>query len=103
MPAGSRLTKQASHRPPVSCTSPGLPGAQAPAQAYEQSGPQFQDVPGCRTWNTQSFVTVEVGSDDLSHVQLFGTPWTVANQAPLSMGFSRQEYWSELPFPSPTQ
>ena len=29
------------------------------------------------------------------------TPWTVAHQAPLSMGFSRQEYWSELPFPSP--
>ena len=29
------------------------------------------------------------------------TPWTVARQAPLSMGFSRQEYWSELPFPSP--
>ena len=30
------------------------------------------------------------------------TPWTVALQAPLSMGFSRQEYWSGLPFPSPT-
>ena len=37
----------------------------------------------------------------LSHVGLFGTPWTVAGQAPLSMGFSRQEYWSGLPFPSP--
>ena len=37
----------------------------------------------------------------LSHVRLFATPWTVANQAPLSMGFSRQEYWSGLPFPSP--
>ena len=33
----------------------------------------------------------------LSHVQLFATPWTVAYQAPLSMGFSRQEYWSGLP------
>ena len=32
---------------------------------------------------------------------LFVTPWTVAHQAPLSMGFSRQEYWSELPFPLP--
>ena len=32
---------------------------------------------------------------------LFATPWTVAYQAPLSMGFSRQEYWSGLPFPSP--
>ena len=37
----------------------------------------------------------------LSHVQLFVTPWTVAYQAPLSMGFSSQEYWSGLPFPPP--
>ena len=37
----------------------------------------------------------------LSHVRLFVTPWTVAYQAPLSMGFSRQQYWSGLPFPSP--
>ena len=37
----------------------------------------------------------------LSHVQLFGSPWTVVHQAPLSMGFSKQEYWSGLPFPSP--
>ena len=36
-----------------------------------------------------------------SPVQLFMTPWTVAYQAPLSMEFSRQEYWSGLPFPSP--
>ena len=36
-----------------------------------------------------------------SHVQLLVTPWTVARQAPLSMGFPRQEYWSELPIPSP--
>ena len=37
-----------------------------------------------------------------SRVQLFATLWTVAHQAPLSLGFSRQEYWSGLPFPSPT-
>ena len=37
----------------------------------------------------------------LSRVQLFATLWTVAYQVPLSMGFSRQEYWSGLPFPSP--
>ena len=36
-----------------------------------------------------------------SCVQLCATPWTVALQAALSMGFSRQEYWSGLPFPSP--
>ena len=37
----------------------------------------------------------------LSRVQLFVTPWTVALQAPLSTVFSRREYWSGLPFPSP--
>ena len=43
----------------------------------------------CRKWNS------------LSHVRLFATPWTVAYQSPQSMEFSRQEYWSGLPFPSP--
>ena len=38
----------------------------------------------------------------LSRVLLFGTPWSSAYQAPLSMGFSRQEYWSGVPLPSPT-
>ena len=37
----------------------------------------------------------------LSHVQFFAIPWTVAHQFPLSMGFSKQEYWSGLLFPSP--
>ena len=37
----------------------------------------------------------------LSRVRLFVTPWTAAHQAPQSMGFSKQEYWSGLPFPSP--
>ena len=37
----------------------------------------------------------------LSHVQLFVSPWTIAYKAPPSMGFSRQGYWSGLPFPSP--
>ena len=37
----------------------------------------------------------------LSHIPLFEIPWTVARQAPLSMGFSRQEYWSQLPCPPP--
>ena len=38
----------------------------------------------------------------LSRVRLVATPWTVAHQAPLSMGFSRQEYWNGVPLPSPT-
>ena len=44
---------------------------------------------------------MKVKVKSLSRVQLFATPWAVAYQASLSMGFSRQEYWSGLPFPSP--
>ena len=40
-------------------------------------------------------------ANSLQHVQLFATPWTAACQASLSMGFSRREYWSGLPFPPP--
>ena len=50
-------------------------------------------------WNiTQSSVS---SVQSLSHVQLFATPWTVAHQAPLSMEFSRPEYWSGFPVHSP--
>ena len=41
---------------------------------------------------------MKVKVKSLSCVRLFATPWTVAYQAPLSMGFSRQEYWNGLPF-----
>ena len=40
-------------------------------------------------------------AQSLSHVRHLATPWTVARQAPLSLGFPRQEHWSGLPFPSP--
>ena len=43
----------------------------------------------------------EVKGQSLSRVRLFETPWTAAHQAPPSMGFSRQEYWSGVPQPSP--
>ena len=44
---------------------------------------------------------MKVKVKSLRHVRLFATPWTAAYQVPLSMGFSRQEWWSGLPFPSP--
>ena len=44
---------------------------------------------------------LKVKVKSLSRVRLFATPWTIAYQAPPSMGFSRQECWSGLPFPSP--
>ena len=40
-------------------------------------------------------------AESLSRVRFFATPWTAAHQAPLAMGFSRQEYWSGVPLPSP--
>ena len=49
------------------------------------------------SWNEVKWSEVKL----LSRVRLFATPWTVAYQAPPSVGFSRQEYWSGLPFPSP--
>ena len=71
--------------------------------------PLGSPVPGilqARTleWVAFSFSNVwkwKVKVKSLNHVQLSSTPWTAAYQAPLSMGFSRQEYWSGLPLPSP--
>ena len=61
-------------------------------------GVQVEDLGG----NTQ--IVKDCGTSvpsSFSPVLLFVTPWTLVYQAPLSMGFSRQEYWSGLPFPSP--
>ena len=62
----------------------------------------------CFSYNTMcSFrvytkeIKLQLKVKSLSRVRLFATPWTVARQAPLSMEFSRKEYWSGLPFPSP--
>ena len=46
------------------------------------------------------YIDLHVHACVLSQVQLFAAPWTVARQAPLSMGFLRQKYWRGLPFPS---
>ena len=54
---------------------------------------------GNQPYNNIKIIIIEVKS--LSRVRLFATPWTVAYQASQFMGFSRQEYWSGLPFPSP--
>ena len=52
-------------------------------------------------WNLKIHCLFCACAQLLSHSWLFVTPWTLAYQAPLSMGFSRQEYWSRLPFPPP--
>ena len=71
--------------------------------------PTRLSVPGILQERTMEWVDIsfsnawkwKVKVKSLSHVRLLGTPWTVAYQAPPSMGFSRQEYWSGVPLPSP--
>ena len=66
-------------------------------------------IPGILQARTLEWVTIsfsnawkwKVKVKSLSRVRLLATPWTAAYQAPLSMGFSKQEYWSGVPLPSP--
>ena len=71
-------------------------------------GPPGSPVHGILQASILEWMAISFSSDkevsevkSLSRVRLFVTPWTVAYQAPLSMGFSRQEYWNGLPLPSP--
>ena len=71
--------------------------------------PPGSPVPGILQARTPEWVAIafsnawkwKVKVKSLSHVWLLATPWTAAHQAPPSMGFSRQEYWSGVPLPSP--
>ena len=71
--------------------------------------PPGSPVPGILQARTLEWIAIsfsnawkwKVKGKSLSHVQLLATPWTTAHQAPPSMGFSRQEYWSGVPWPSP--
>ena len=73
------------------------------------SSPSGSPIPGILQARTLEWVAIsfsnawkwKVKVKSLSRVRLVATPWTVAYQAPPSMGFSRQEYWSGLPLPSP--
>ena len=96
------------------------PAAAAAAAKSLQSRPTLCDprdgsplgspVPGILQARTLEWVVIsfsnawkwKVKVKSLSHVRLFAIPWTVAHQAPLSMGFSRQEFWSGVPLPSLT-
>ena len=72
-------------------------------------GPPGSPVPGTLHTRTLEWVAISFSNawkwkgevKSLSRVQLSATPWTAAHQAPPSMGFSRQEYWSGVPLPSP--
>ena len=95
-----------------------LPAAAAAAKSLQScptlcdpidGSPPGSTVPGILQARTPESVAIsfsnawkwKVKVKSLSRVWLFETPWTAAHQAPLSMGFSRQEYWSGVPLPSP--
>ena len=63
--------------------------------------PRPWDSPGKNTGVGCHFLLQYVKVKSLSRIRLLATPWTAAYQAPPSMGFSRQEYWSGVPLPSP--
>ena len=75
------------------------------SSGYMPSEPNLHQYLYCVSYSTwySSMYNRNVWSEvkSFSRVRLFATPWTVAHQAPPSLGFSRQEYWSGLPFPSP--
>ena len=84
---------------------PGPPPGDLPDSGIEQASLMAPALAGrffttSATWEAH-FNSLKVKVKLLSRVRLSATPWTVAHQAPRSMGFSRQEYWRGLPFPSP--
>ena len=62
---------------------------------------QKKDYKAANILFTILYIKITSMLSHFSHVQLFATPWTIAHQAPLSMGFSKQEQWSGLPCPPP--
>ena len=99
---------------PMNWSTPGLPAAK-PLQSCPtlcdpiDSSPPDSSVHGILQARTLEWVAIsssnawkwKVKVKSLSHVRLLATPWTAVYQAPPSMGFSRQEYWSGVPLPSP--
>ena len=108
----SSWTRYPPHRPPTihaTTTTKSLQSCPILCDPTDSS-PPGSAVPGILQARTLEWVAIsfsnawkrKVKVKSLSRVRLLATPWTAAYQAPLSMGFSRQEYWSGLPLPSPT-
>ena len=68
-----------------------------------EKGKEILSIP-CKMQKKREYpsIIIDIDIEVTQSCQLFVTPWTVACQAPLSMEFFRQEYWSGLPFPSPS-
>ena len=105
----------ASVQPPFELSCAGFAAAAKLQQScptlYDPTGgsPPGSPVPGILQTSILEWVAIsfsnawkwKVKGKSLTRVRLLATPWTAAYQAPLSMGFSRQEYWSRVPLPSP--
>ena len=85
--AGRRTTRKGTGQAKAAPSA----GERSPARVHSLLTNSASQAPCCACMPAQP----------LSRVQLSATPWTVVHQAPLSLGFPRQEYWSELSFPSP--
>ena len=104
-----RLSHQGN--PKVTCAAAAAKSLQScPALCNPiDSSPPGSPIPGILQVRTLEWVAISSSNawkwklkvKSLSHVWLLVTPWTAAYEAPLSMGFSRQEYWSGVPLPSP--
>ena len=112
------LSESHAAQAPWNLSFPSLPAAAAAAKLLRlcptlcdptDGSPPGSPVPGilkarALEWVAISFSNAWKGKvkvKSLSHVRFLATPWTAAHQAPPSMGFSRQEYWSGVPLPSP--
>ena len=97
-------------RDPMDCSPWDFPGKNTGVGCHillQGIFPTQGSNPRLQHWQVDSLPLSYPGSPgktecSLSHFQLFATPWTIVHQTPLSMGFPRQEYWSRLPFPSPS-
>ena len=104
---GLRLNLVQAYRWPAAAAAKSLQSYSTLCDPIDGS-PPGSPVPGILQARTLEWVAIsfsnawkwKVNVKSLRHVRLRATPWTAAHQAPMSMGFSRQEYWSGLPLPS---
>ena len=109
--AGWFFTTKPPGKPPVTSAAAAKPLQSCPTLCNPRDGsPPGAPIPGTLQARTLQWVAIsfsnawkwKVKGKSLSRIRLLATPWTAAYQAPPSMGFSRQEYWSGMPLPSLT-
>ena len=108
--AASSKKQESFRKPSAAAAAKSLQLCPTLCDPIDSSSPPGSPIPGILQARTLEWVAISFSSawkwkvkvKSLSRVWRSATPWTVAFQAPLSMGFSRQEYWSGVPLPSPS-